>query len=154
LAIKNKGFTLLEILVVIAIISIMSAIVVLNISLPTYAKFKSDVNKIAITFNLIVEHAIFTNSVIVCKVYKNKLKCKAYKNDEWNDLNINDIITWTWPRDIIIKKVYINDSQMKDDQNIYFMPNGLQVPISFLLSNGNYEMWIDGDVNGKFSLNN
>jgi hypothetical protein len=53
-----------------------------------------------------------------------------------------------------IIKVYINDNPIKDDQKIYFMPNGLQTPISFLLSDGNYEMWVDGDINGNFILSN
>ena len=50
--------------------------------------------------------------------------------------------------------IYINDNPIKDDQKIYFMPNGLQTPISFLLSDGNYEMWVDGDINGNFILSN
>ncbi len=132
----------------------MSAVVVLNISAPTYSKFKSNVNKIAVTFNLLVEHAVFTNSVVICIVKQNLLQCKAYKNGDWNDLNINDIVSWNWPEDILIKKVYINDNLIKDDQKIYFMPNGLQTPISFLLSDGNYEMWVDGDINGNFILSN
>ncbi len=154
MAIKNKGFTLLEILVVITIIAIMSSVIILNIAAPTYSKFKSDVNKIAITFDLLVENAIFTNSVIVCKLDNNLLNCKSYKNDDWNDIDFSKIVSWNWPKNFIIKKVYINDSELQDNQKIYFMPSGFQTPVSFLITDGNYQIWVDGDINGKFTLSN
>lgn len=154
MAIKNKGFTLLEILIVIVIIGIMSSVVVMNISAPTYTKFKSDVNKIAITFDLLVDNAIFTNSVIVCQLDKNLLNCKTYKNNDWNDLDFSKIVSWNWPTNFIIKKIYINDNLLKENEKIYFMPNGFQKPISFLISDGRYQIWIDGDINGNFTLSN
>lgn len=154
MAIKNKGFTLLEILIVIVIIGIMSSVAVINLSAPTYTKFKSDVNKIAILLDLLVENAIFTNSVIVCNINNNLLNCKSYKNNDWNDLDFSKIVSWNWPTNFIIKKAYINDSFLQENQKIYFMPNGFQKPVSFLITDGRYQIWIDGDINGKFTLSN
>ena len=149
-----RGFTLLEILIVLAIVAIMSSVVVLNVSAPSYAKFTADANKIAAAMGILCDQAVYTNSVIVCEVSPNALACKSYKNGNWTDLNLQNLISWAWPTNMTIEQVFINGATLKQGERLKFVATGVQAPISLQITNGRYTTWIDGDLNGNFQVNN
>jgi type II secretion system protein H len=152
--ILQKGFTLLEILIVLAIVGIMSAVVVLNVGAPTYSTFISNARKIAATMNILSDQAVYTNSVIICDVNPNSLGCQSYKNGEWHDLDIRKLISWGWPGDLVIEQTYTNGIPLKQGEKIRFIPTGDQFPISLQVTNGKHYTWVDGDLNGNFQVNN
>lgn len=151
---RKKGFTLLEILIVLAIVGIMSAVVVLNVSSPSYATFLSNARKISATLGILSDQAAYTNSIIVCNVETNSLSCKSYKNGNWTDLNLQNIISWSWPQNLTIEQVYVNGAPLKQGEKIKFLATGDQIPMSFQVTDGRYTTWIDGDLNGNFEVNN
>jgi len=151
---KPYGFTLLEILVVLFIVSIMSAVVVLNVNAPSYANFIANARKIAATLSILSDEALYTNSVILCEVSSNGLQCRRYKNEQWTEINIAQLVSWTWPDGVTVENVYVNGVGLKDDRNIRFFASGDQQPISLQVTNGKYHTWIDGDISGVFQVNN
>jgi prepilin-type N-terminal cleavage/methylation domain-containing protein len=151
---SHKGFTILEILIVMAIISIMSAVVVLNIGAPTYSTFIANTRKIAATMNILNDQAVYTNSVIVCDINPNSLSCESYKNGEWSELDIRKLISWGWPQNLVIEQVYVNGIPLKQGEKIQFLPTGEQSPISLQITDDKYHTWVDGDLNGNFQVNN
>lgn len=148
------GFTLIEIIIVLVIISIMSIVVVLNVNSSNYSGFMAEGAKIASTLEIIADEAVYTNSVITCDVNTNGFICQAYKNGEWQDLDLRKLITWSWPKNITIKTALINSKPLKDNEKIRFFPNGDIQPMSFQFTDGVHNAWVDGNMDGIFTVNN
>jgi general secretion pathway protein H len=151
----QKGFTLLEILIVLVIVALMSAVVVLNVGVTTYAGFMSGANKVASTLELLDDEAVYTNSIIICIVNnKGRLSCQSYKDGEWSDLSLTRVSSWGWPHNIKIKRVYVNGGLLKENDKIRFFASGDENPMSLELTDGVHTTWIDGDLSGNFSVSN
>lgn len=149
----KTGFTLLEILIVLAIIAVMSAVVVLNVSAPSYGKFMALAQKAASTLEIIGDQAVYTNSVIVCD-FKNGLSCQNYKNGEWETLQLSKILSWKWPDSLEILQIYVNGIKLQSDWKISFLPTGNLNPVSLQVTDSHYIAWIDSSVSGDFKVSN
>ena len=151
---QSKGFTLLEIMIVLVIIAIMAGVAVLNVTSSNYSSFMADGLKIAATLEIIADEAVYTNSVIVCDVAEDGFVCQGYKNSDWRDIDIKKLISWPWPKNLKITSIYISGRTIKDDEKIRFFPNGNIAPMSFQITDGVHNAWVDGDMNGTFQVNN
>jgi prepilin-type N-terminal cleavage/methylation domain-containing protein len=149
---KTAGFTLLEIMIVLAIIAVMASVAVLKVSGTSQGGFINKVNKIAVFFEVLGDHAVYTNSVLVCEPNPIGLDCKKYKNGEWNDISLSQITTWRWPEDIKIEQVLINGRPMKQGDKIYFTPDYRAILLSIRLTNGVFSAWIDNDLTGVYKV--
>lgn len=147
------GFTLLEILIVLVIIGVMSAVVVLNVRAPSYSKFMALAQKAASTMEIIGDQAVYTNSVIVCDL-KNGISCQSYKNGEWNTLQLSKILSWKWSDTLEVSQVYVNGIKSQSSFQIRFLPTGNLNPVSLEVTDGRYTTWIDSDVGGDFKVSN
>jgi general secretion pathway protein H len=149
--IKITGFTLIEILIVLVIIAVMAAIVSLNVGSPGDRIFKSNIFKISNFLETLADEAVYTNSVITCE-FKNGISCKTYKNGEWNDLNLAKIVSWKWPSNIKVTEIKIDNAPLKDDERIRFPASGEIEQMSFHLSDGERDAWVDSNLNGEFHV--
>ncbi len=150
----KNGFTLLEIIIVLAVISIMSAIVVLNISSTTSMGFNGDVTKLAATFEIIADEAVYTDSVISCDILSSGINCQSYKNGEWQELNIAKLVTWGWPKNLKVLQIEVNGLPLKQGEKLRFYANGENLPISIQVSNGVHNTWINSNLSGDFVISN
>lgn len=151
---KHIGFTILEIMIVLAIIAIMSGVVVMNVSSSTYGNFVSQANKVAAMLEVLGDNAVYTNSVIACDANTNGLDCQRYKNGEWVDVTLSSIVAWQWPEGMKIEQVLINGLPMKQNDKIRFVPDGNTIPMSIRVGNGAYNTWIDNDLSGNYKISN
>jgi type II secretion system protein H len=150
----QPGFTLIEVLIVLVIIAIMSAVVVLNVNTSNYSGFIAEANKIASTLEIIADEAVYTNSVIACDVKANGFSCQSYKNGDWQVLNMSKLVSWQWPRGITIETVYLNGNPLKSGDQLRFFANGDLPPMSLQVTDGIHHAWIDGDLSGDFKVSN
>ncbi len=151
--ISQTGFTLFEILIVLLIIAVMSGVATLQIGSTSNRTFIADANKMSNTFEILADEAVYTNSIIVCSVGNQNLSCSSYKDGEWSELNLHDLVSWGWPKNLEIKEIYVDDILLTNDQRIRFLPSGAIQPMSFKVTDGTYTAWIDGDMDGSFIVN-
>ena len=128
----------------------MSGVVSLNVGSPRDRIFKSNLLKISNLLETLADQAVYTNSVIACNV-GDKFTCKTYKNGEWDDLNLGNVVSWTWPK-IQVLEIKIDGSRLKDNEPIRFPPSGEIEQMSFHISDGAEDAWIDGNLNGEFKV--
>ena len=153
----QQGFTLIEILVVIVIMGIAASIVLFNIGLPSYYKFKSQVDMISNTLSMISDQAIYTGRTIVCKITTNNIICKQYVDEDWVEMDINRIISWKWPPEKIkFKQLTIEGLNYPIGSVIAFVPSGDNAKMSLEVTSedGKFTSWIDSDLLGRYNISN
>lgn len=151
---KTAGFTLLEIIIVLAIIAIMASVATLKVSSTSYGGFVNKAHKIAILFEVMGDYAVYTNSVLVCEPNPIGLDCQKYKGGEWSDISLSRISSWQWPQDIKIEQVLINGRPLKQGDKIYFYSEYNALLYSIRITNGVYSTWIDNDLTGNYKISN
>ena len=151
---KDFGFTLIEIMVVIFIIGIMATIITVNVTAPNYSRFMSEAIKLANTFEIVSDEAVYTNSLVSCKVEPKVISCDAYRNGEWRNIDMSSLISWGWPKNIEIQQIVVAGVPLKDGQQLEFLSNGDTPLMSIQVSDGVYTAWIDSDLTGKFKVSN
>ena len=150
----QHGFTLIEIMIALVIIAIMSGVTVLSIGSASYSKFQGESVKIPNTLEIIADESVYTNSVITCSVKPDGFVCRGYRDGEWRDINLQKLISWSWPKNITIKSALENGHVLKDDEKIRFSPSGNIEQYSFQITDGVHNAWVDGNINGEFQVNN
>lgn len=150
----KTGFTLIEIMIVLLIIGVMSAVATLSINAPSYSRFLASAEKLTTTFSLLSDQAIYTSSVVSCDLQTNNITCRSYRDGDWSDLDLKQLLSWGWPDNLIVKQILINGEPLKDKQQIKFLPSGDNDSLSVEVSNGEYSSWIDGDFTGQYKVAN
>ena len=141
-------------MIVLVVIGIMSGVAVLQIGSSSNGTFIAETRKIATTLEILADEAVYTNSVIACSVATDSLTCTRYKNGDWQDMDLKQLVAWSWPKGLTIKQVIIDGVPLKDDQKIRFFANGEIQPISLQITDSVHTAWIDGDMDGNFVVNN
>lgn len=150
----KTGFTLIEIMIVLLIIGVMSAVATLSINAPSYSRFLASAEKLSTTFSLLSDQAIYTSSVVSCDLQTNNITCRSYRDGDWSDLDLKQLLSWGWPDNLTVKQILINGEPLKDKQQIKFLPSGDNDSLSVEVSNGEYSSWIDGDFTGQYKVAN
>ncbi len=151
---RANGFTLIEVMIVLVIIGVMSAIATMSINAPSYSRFLASAEKLTATFSILSDDAIYTSSVIACSLGTDSIKCSRYRDGEWQDLNLKKILSWSWPDNMVIKRVLINGNPIREKQLVKFLPSGDNDSLSVEVSNGEFTSWIDSDLTGKYKVSN
>jgi len=149
---SRAGFTLIEVMIVLVIIGLMTAVTTLSVNAPSYSRFLTSAEKLAATFSVISDEAIYTSSVITCTVNATSISCNRYRDGEWDEVNMAKLLSWGWPDNLVVKQILVNGVVLKDKQPLKFLPSGDNDSISVQVSDGNYSGWIDSSLAGKFKV--
>lgn len=151
---RSKGFTLIEIMIVLVIMGVMSAVATISITAPSYSRFLASAEKLTATFSILSDDAIYTSSVIACSLASDHITCSRYRDGEWDDLDLKKLLSWSWPSGLVVKQVLINGNPIKEKQQIKFLPSGDNDSLSVEVSNGEFSSWIDSDLAGRYKVSN
>lgn len=147
---SHRGFTLIEVMVVMFIIGIMATVTALKVNAPNFSRFITKVEQLSETFSVISDEAIYSQDYIKCNVSKNSISCQRYVDDDWQDIDMSKIVSWNWPENIEIKQILINGVLINDKQTVDFEPSGDNDTLAIEVSDGVYSAWIYGDLTGRF----
>lgn len=144
-------------LVVIVIMGIAASIVLFNVNMPSYYKFKSQVELVSNTLSMIADQAIYSGNTVVCKVNSNNLLCRQYVDEDWTDLDLHRLISWHWPPERLkFKQLIIEGLRYPIGSVIVFLPSGDNPRMSLQISSddGKFSSWIDSDLLGRYNISN
>lgn len=150
----QKGFTLLEVLIVMSIIGIMSMVTVININVPNYSRFQNKVEQLSQSFAIISDEAVYSRALISCRIGKSSMNCRQYINDDWEDLDLKRLLSMGWPEDVEIKQVLINGNLITEKETVNFYPSGDNDALAIEVVDGNFSSWIYGDLTGRYWISN
>lgn len=131
---------------------VMSAVVSLSIGSPRDRIFKSNLLKVSSLLEILADQAVYTNTVITCKL-SDDIVCQTYKNGEWDSLNLSNIVSWKWPNNLQVINIKVDGQPLGENQSIRFPPSGEIEQMSFQVSDGTDNAWIDGTLDGEFKVN-
>lgn len=154
LSMKGKGFTLIEVLIVMFIIGIMSMVTAINVNVPNYSKFQNKVEILSQSLGMISDEAIYSSSLISCNLGKTSINCRRYKSDDWQDINLKQLLSMGWPEDIRVNQVLINGKLINEKQSINFNPSGDNDSLAIEVTDGTFSSWIYGDFTGRYWISN
>ncbi len=105
---KNKGFTLLEVLLVILVIGLMAAAVQVNFSAnKPEAQLKQESTRFAGVFNLAAEYSLMNNIELGVVVNDNSYQFVGYDGVRWSPINDNEVLSlYQLPEQVVIALVF------------------------------------------------
>jgi len=139
--VKNKGFTLLELLVVLVLLSISLAVIIPRLGAGSDKRIvKTNARKLTAFFRLARYKAIFTQQKIRITIDEEKKTLSFNVGKEKKRFKIED------------KKTTLK-LEKPEEKSIYFYPNGTGTPFVISLKRGNYQLKVKFDaVKGEFIL--
>jgi prepilin-type N-terminal cleavage/methylation domain-containing protein len=148
---KKLGFTLIEMMVVLFVIGILSTVTVMSINAPSFTRFLTKAEQLSQSLAILSDEAIYSNSLISCKLYKQNITCRSYTDGEWVDMDLRRTYSWGWPENLVIKQVLINEIPINSEKTpINFDPSGDNELLAIEVTDGVYTVWIYGDLAGKY----
>jgi len=145
LPVQQKGFTLIEILLVIVIMVVLSAMVVPSFFQATGASVEGETRYMQKLLRLAAEEAQLTGKVVRCSIYRNHVTFEGVNSEgEWQAL-ADDIFQTVLPQaPIIVRRAHLNG-----DAGLVYgnLKDGEKPPLARFL------FWPDGRVSaGKVVL--
>jgi general secretion pathway protein H len=129
--IKNRqaGFTLIEILVVLLIISIVSSIVLITISRPSYQNVRTFQEEFIQTFSLAREESMLLPAVFMLQITDQQWQFFRYTDDNWIPVNTRILGKKKLPDGVRVKVDISKPNQTTEEEEatiprIIFSSNG------------------------------
>ncbi len=151
---RPSGFTLIEMMLVVVIIAIMTTIVTLSVSSPSFGRFLASAEQFSSTLSILSDEAIYSGDVIACKLTATSISCDRYRqgDNDWTEIDMRKVVSWGWPKGLKILKVMVNGVPLKDNEPIRFFPSGDNASLSIEVGNEEYTAWIDSDLIGRYKV--
>ena len=128
---KDAGFTLVEILVVLAILAITTSVVILSIP-PTVMPIEKQANRLHLEINALAQDGLISGAVTAAGFSKDGYALYAFENSEWTQKASGE---WQDNYRLTLTRVTTKlDIPKTTEPIILFQPTGLSTPFELTLS--------------------
>jgi len=147
-----RGFTLIEMLVVVLLVSIMFALVGVNLSQDETSQVRDEANRLALVLQAVQQEAILQSQIIVLVVSAAGYEFMQPDNEgKLVALSGDDVLTaHAWKNNVSLHSVEIEG--LDDEEKItgiLFEPSGSQPAFTITLAAGDIRWHVKGHANGK-----
>jgi len=146
---KEAGFTLVEVLCVLGLISVMSAVVVLSIPQPKSA-LDEQAARLTGELNALVQDGLISGFVTAAGFSRDGYALYSFENSEWTQRAGGD---WDNNYRLTLERTSVKLEMPKTTEPIImFQPTGLSTPFEFTLSNRETKYALKTSGDGKIEL--
>ena len=151
---SKRGFTLIEILVVLVIVGVMLALVSLNLTPDDGRILQTEAQRLALLLEQARDEAISSGQEIAWSSQKGSYRFwRKDKKDEWVTSNKDELFRErNWPPGVQLLEVRINRNPAPSNQRLVFSPAGLNAPFQLALGLGERRIWVNGGGLGGMTI--
>ncbi|MFC7050299.1 type II secretion system minor pseudopilin GspH [Emcibacter nanhaiensis] len=152
---RQAGFTLVELMVVIVIIGMISAVVVLNMPSPA-SDLEQETEKLAARLRLAAEESIMAGELTGVRITPEGYAFVIYRRGHWLPL---DLPSGQWPEGAVVRlvrdrlPVELTENLPENSPSIWFDPLGNQMSFSIDISGIDDNIKVSGEENGEIIVN-
>ena len=150
----SRGFTLIEILVVLVIVGVMLALVSLNLAPDDGRILQTEGQRLALLLEQARDEAISSGQEIAWSSEKESYRFwRKDKKDEWVASSEDELFRErNWPPGVQLLEVRINRNPAPSNQRLVFSPAGLNAPFQLALGLGEQRIWVNGGGMGGMTI--
>lgn len=158
---RTEGFTLFEVMVVVAIIALSAAVFVVGFNVVDSKRLDSEVKKMNDWFNSIGETAVLQSSVLGIRAEENTFRVVAFYDNRWFLMNgleafqLSQELQWEVETE---ERIEFGQSTDEEDENrepfVAFLPSGQALPIGKITvhRSGQESAYLRWDEAAKFEI--
>jgi general secretion pathway protein H len=151
---KGRGFTLIEILVVLVIMAIMLALVAAKIGPDDKQALREEAKRIALLMEHTRDEALATGHSMAWSADGPNYRFYQYAKPDWAPLANDDVLRErSFPAYVTLTDLEINNQKAKLDDLVVFTPSGMNLPFRIVLDLKGERISVSGNHLGKITLN-
>lgn len=151
---KKLGFTLIEILVVLVIMSIMLALVAAKIGPDDKQTLAEEAKRLALLMEHTRDEALASGHSMAWGAEGAHYRFYQYTKPDWAPLANDDVLRERdFPAYVTLTDLEINHQKARLDDLVVFAPSGMNLPFRAVLDLKGERISISGNHLGKISLN-
>ena len=143
----NKGFTLVEVLVVVAIAGIIVALASVNLFPGSAERARREVNAMALAIEHARDNAWFGGRPAAITFSEGRLREWRYAARSWEPDASRDT-----PLEARVTGLFVDGTQLPATDRLVFMPDGLGVPFTVALDFEGLAFAVEGDAAGAITM--
>lgn len=151
---RAGGFTLVEILVVVAIIGIVLAVASVNLLPDDRRTLETEAERVALLFELARDAAISGGEELAWQADGRRYAFyRRGEEKQWVDVAGDEMLrSRDWPSGLKLEVMKINHVAVASDARLIFAPSGVTPPFELVLSLGQARVGVRGNALGRVEV--